>query len=197
MPTDTALTFTAFSNDTVVPFNPIHTKTHDNQIHNHNIRSADRSSELNGKGMAWDSATEVHAYRCRASLRETRQVGHYEVGDERVSFEYSDGPCTDLYRALGKDNCYCWLKIGTVTSIFVKPTMQRRVSNLKLDMEKFKRTPITPFPYTFEYSNRTEGPTKSTSHIPRSEILNTMLPRLIARTSSRAMLQSTEIVGAA
>jgi hypothetical protein len=83
--------------------------------------------------------------------------GNYQVGDERVGFDYSDGPCTDLYRALGKDNCYCLLKIGTVTSISVKPTAQRRVSDLKLDMEKFKRTPISPFPYTFEYSNRTEG----------------------------------------
>lgn len=83
--------------------------------------------------------------------------GHYAVGDERVSFEYSDGPCTDLYRTLGKDNCYCSLEAGTVTSIFVKSIVPRKISDLKLDMKKFKRTPISPFPDTFEYADRIEG----------------------------------------
>ena len=83
--------------------------------------------------------------------------GNYQVGDERVSFEYSDGPCTDLYRTLGKDSCYCSLEVGTVLSISVETTGRRMISDLKLDMKRIKRTPINPFPHTFEYADRTEG----------------------------------------
>lgn len=83
--------------------------------------------------------------------------GDYQIDDERVSFEYSDGPCTDLYRGLGKENCYCLLEGGTVLSITVEPTVKRKFSELRLDLTKFKKTAISPFPYNFEYSNPTEG----------------------------------------
>ena len=42
-------------------------------------------------------------------------------------------------------------------SIFVEPTVKRKISDLKLDMKRFRRTPINPFPHTFEYDNVTEG----------------------------------------
>ncbi|MEK6281604.1 MAG: hypothetical protein AABN95_14715 [Acidobacteriota bacterium] len=84
--------------------------------------------------------------------------GDYHVDQDRVSFRYSEGgPCTDLYRALGKDNCYCSLEDGTVISISVEPTVKRKFSDLKLDMTKFKKVPISPFPYNFAYYNPTEG----------------------------------------
>jgi hypothetical protein len=83
--------------------------------------------------------------------------GQYEVNDERVSFHYSDGPCNDLYETLGKDNCKCLVQKGTVMSIFVEPTVKRKFSDLKLDLTRFKRTAIAPFPHTFEYDNPTEG----------------------------------------
>jgi len=83
--------------------------------------------------------------------------GNYDFKNERVSFEYGDEPCRDLYLALGKDNCKCLADKGAVMSIFVEPTDIRKISDLKLDMKKFTRTAINPFPYTFEYDNVTEG----------------------------------------
>jgi hypothetical protein len=46
---------------------------------------------------------------------------------------------------------------GAVMSIFVEPTIKRKISDLNLDMKKFIRTPITPFPQTFEYHNSEDG----------------------------------------
>ena len=42
-------------------------------------------------------------------------------------------------------------------SIFVEPLTKRRASDLKLDVKTFKKTPISPFPHTFEYYDPTEG----------------------------------------
>ena len=83
--------------------------------------------------------------------------GDYEFNDERVSFDYGDGPCKGLYVALGKDHCKCLADENTVMSIFVEPTVRRKVSDLKIDMRNFRRTPISPFPNTFEYDNTKEG----------------------------------------
>jgi hypothetical protein len=83
--------------------------------------------------------------------------GNYGFKDEQVSFEYGDGPCKGLYLALGEDNCKCLVDTDTVMSVFVEPTVKRKISDLKLDMKDFKRTPITPFPHTFEYDNTLEG----------------------------------------
>jgi hypothetical protein len=83
--------------------------------------------------------------------------GEYKVNDERVSFHYSEGSCKGLYETLGKDNCKCLLQKDTVISIFVEPTIKRKFSDLKLDLTRFKRTAIAPFPHTFAYYNPTEG----------------------------------------
>jgi hypothetical protein len=83
--------------------------------------------------------------------------GEYEVNNERVSFHYSEGSCKGLYESLGKDNCKCLLQKDIVVSIFVEPTVKRKFSDLKLDLRKFKRTAIAPFPQTFAYYNPTEG----------------------------------------
>jgi hypothetical protein len=42
-------------------------------------------------------------------------------------------------------------------SIFVEPTVRRKISDLKIDMANVRRTPISPFPSTFEYDNPKEG----------------------------------------
>ena len=83
--------------------------------------------------------------------------GNYEFKNERVSFDYGNGPCKGLYLTPGEDNCKCLADEDAVMSIFVEPTVKRKISELKLDMKRFRRTPINPFPYTFEYDNVTEG----------------------------------------
>ena len=83
--------------------------------------------------------------------------GGYDLKDERVSFNYGEGPCRGLYLTLGEDNCKCLADDDAVMSISVEPTGTRKISDLKLDMKKFKRTAITPFPQTFEYDNPEEG----------------------------------------
>ena len=85
------------------------------------------------------------------------KLGNYEFKNERVSFDYGNGPCKGLYLTLGKDNCKCLADEDAVMSIFVEPTIKRKISDLKLDMKRFRRTPINPFPHTFEYDNITEG----------------------------------------
>jgi hypothetical protein len=95
--------------------------------------------------------------------------GDYELNDERVSFDYGDGPCKGLYVALGKDKCKCSADENTVMSIFVEPTVRRKVSDLKIDMTRFRRTPISPFPNTFEYDNPEEGITYTVDE-PNDEI---------------------------
>ena len=83
--------------------------------------------------------------------------GGYDLKDERVSFEYREGTCKGLYLSLGADNCKCLANEGAVMSILVEPLTKRRASDLKLDLKTFKKTPINPFPHTFEYYNLTEG----------------------------------------
>ena len=83
--------------------------------------------------------------------------GNYEFKDERVSFRYGGGHCKGFYLTLGEDNCKCLLNKDTVMAIDVEPTGKRKISDLKLDMKKFRRTPINPFPHTFEYDNVAEG----------------------------------------
>lgn len=83
--------------------------------------------------------------------------GTYKFKEERVSFDYGDGPCKGLYLALGQDNCKCLVDKDTVMSIFVEPTVKQKISDLTLDMKKLRRTPINPFPHTFEYDNQAEG----------------------------------------
>ena len=83
--------------------------------------------------------------------------GKYTLKEERVSFEYGDSPCKGVYLALGADNCKCLADETAVMSIFVEPIDKRKVSKLKLEMKSFTRTPISPFPNTFEYDNPVEG----------------------------------------
>ena len=83
--------------------------------------------------------------------------GGYDLKDERVSFDYGADKCKGVYLSLGADNCKCLANEGAVMSIFVEPTTKRRASDLNLDVKAFQKTPISPFPHTFEYYNPTEG----------------------------------------
>lgn len=95
--------------------------------------------------------------------------GEYKIKDERVTFDYGDGSCQGLYVALGVANCKCLVDENAVMSIFVEPTVKRKISVLKLDMTNFRRTPINPFPNTFEYDNPTEGITYTVDE-PNDEV---------------------------
>ena len=81
----------------------------------------------------------------------------YQLKQERVSFRYDGGPCTDLYQTLGKDNCKCMLAENTVMSITVEPFSQRKFSELNLDMHGFTKASIAPYPDNFAYYNSVEG----------------------------------------
>jgi hypothetical protein len=83
--------------------------------------------------------------------------GDYKVGAEKVSFLYSGGSCADLYRALEKDNCKCLLANDTVLEITVEPITKRRFSETKIELSRFKRVAISPFPYSFAYYNPADG----------------------------------------
>jgi hypothetical protein len=83
--------------------------------------------------------------------------GDYEFDHERVSFDYGHGPCKGAYVALRQNNCKCLVDENTVMSIFVEPTVNRKISDMKLDLTNFRRIPISPFPNTFEYDNAEEG----------------------------------------
>lgn len=113
----------------------------------------------NSMAKDWRGIVPLKTTRAEVERRfgKPNKWGNYEFKDERVSFHYGGGPCKGLYLALREDNCKCLVNQGTVMSIFVKPTVKRKISDLKLDMQKFERTPITPFPHTFEYDNITEG----------------------------------------
>lgn len=83
--------------------------------------------------------------------------GYYNLKDERVSIEYSDGPCQGYYINLGRDNCKCLVPRDTVMSIFSESRGNRSFSELKLDLTRFSKAAIAPHPHTFEYSDPSEG----------------------------------------
>lgn len=119
----------------------------------------------------WRGITPLKSRRADVERRfgKPDKWGDYEFKDERVSFDYGNGPCKGLYVALREDNCKCLTDHNTVMSIFVEPTVKRKVSDLKLDMTNFRRTPINPFPNTFEYDNPAEGITYTVDE-PNDEI---------------------------
>jgi hypothetical protein len=108
---------------------------------------------------AWRGIFPLKSTRADVERRfgKPNEWGNYEFKEERVSFDYGDGPCKGLYLSLGQDNCKCLALESAVMRIFVEPKVSQKFSALKLDLKEFRRTPISPFPHTFEYSNRTEG----------------------------------------
>ena len=85
------------------------------------------------------------------------EKGWYEIKDERASFDYGDGPCKGLYLSLGEDNCKCLADDTAVMSIFVQPTVKRKISELRLNVKQYNKIAISPFPDTFAYENLEEG----------------------------------------
>lgn len=114
-------------------------------------------AESIGKG--WRGVIPLKSTRADVERRfgKPDKWGDYEFNDERVSFDYGDGPCKGDYVALKENNCKCLAAENTVMSIFVEPTVSRKFSDLKIDLTDFRRTPISPFPNTFEYDNPKEG----------------------------------------
>lgn len=114
-------------------------------------------AESIGKG--WRGIVPLKSTRADVERRfgKPDKWGDYEFNNERVSFDYGDGPCKGLYVALKENNCKCLVGENTVMSIFVEPTVSQKFSDLKIDLTNFQRTPISPFPNTFEYDNPKEG----------------------------------------
>ena len=107
----------------------------------------------------WRGITPLKSTRAEVEKRfgKPDKWGGYDFKGERVSFDYAEGTCKGLYLVLGEDNCKCLADDEAVMSITVEPSVTLKISDLKLDMKKFKRTAITPFPQTFEYDNVEEG----------------------------------------
>lgn len=108
---------------------------------------------------AWRGIVPLKSTRVDVERRFGRpdKWGGYDLKGERVSFDYGEGTCKGVYLSLGADNCKCLANEGAVMSILVEPLTKRRASDLNLDVKTFKKTPISPFPQTFEYYNPTEG----------------------------------------
>ncbi|HKV35653.1 MAG TPA: hypothetical protein VJP89_15055 [Pyrinomonadaceae bacterium] len=106
----------------------------------------------------WQGVVPLKTTRAEVESRfgKPDKWGYYNIKNERVSFEYGD-QCKGLYLALGVDNCKCLTGADAVMSIFVEPTTKRRISALKLDLKNYRKTPISPFPQTFTYTNSAEG----------------------------------------
>src|SRR5213594_1724272 len=85
----------------------------------------------NSIGKDWQGIVPLKSTRPDVERRfgKPDKWGEYQIGNDRVSFEYSDGPCTGLYRSLGKNNCYCSLEEGTVLSVYVQPVVKRKFSD--------------------------------------------------------------------
>ena len=110
-------------------------------------------------GKAWRNIVPLKSTRADVERRfgKPDKWGGYEFSGERVSFEYGDEPCKGLYLDLGEDNCKCLANDSAVMSIFVELTVKRKISTLKMDLKKFKKTQINPFPHTVEYENVIDG----------------------------------------
>jgi len=113
----------------------------------------------NASAKEWRGIVPLKSTRAEVERRfgKPNERGDYELNDERVSIDYADGPCVDLYFTLGKENCKCLVAKGTVMSIYVQPTVKRKFSGLKLDLTRFTRQAIVPYPDNFAYYNPTEG----------------------------------------
>ena len=81
---------------------------------------------------------------------------YYEIDDNRVYIDYSDGPCEQ-----GKSG---WnVPRGTVVSISLAPTKDVKFSDLKIDLKKFRKSNDGELPAIVYYTNDSQGITISVS----------------------------------
>jgi hypothetical protein len=90
-------------------------------------------------------------------LGKPNQLGRYDIGNERASILYSDGPCESTHQVLPKANCECLVAKATVLKIFVTLDSPVKVSKLGIDKNKYQRTAIYAYRPTATYSDFTEG----------------------------------------
>ncbi len=110
-------------------------------------------------GKDWRGIVPLKSSRSEVERRfgQPDEWGYYNFKDERVSIEYSEGPCRGLYISLGRDNCKCLVPRDTVMSIFSESKGNHSFSELRLDLGRFSKTGIAPYPHTFTYENPSEG----------------------------------------
>lgn len=90
-------------------------------------------------------------------LGKPNRLARYEIGNERVSVLYSEGPCEGAYQALAKDNCECLLAKDTVVKIAVTFDSPAKVAKLGVDKAKYQRTPFPAYHPSATYSDLSEG----------------------------------------
>lgn len=90
-------------------------------------------------------------------LGKPNQLGRYEIGNERASVLYSEGPCEGAYQPLARDNCECLVPKDTVLKIAVTLDSSVKVSKLGIDKKKYQRTPFHAYHPTATYSDFNEG----------------------------------------
>lgn len=90
-------------------------------------------------------------------LGKPNQMGRYDIGNERVSIVYSEGPCESSRRPLAKANCECLVKKDTVLRILVTLDLPVKVSSLDIDKSKYERTVVDGHRPTATYADFTEG----------------------------------------
>jgi len=90
-------------------------------------------------------------------LGKPNQLGRYDIENERVSIQYSEGPCESAYQMLAKANCECLVAKDTVLRIVVTLDSPVKISKLGIDKNKYERTRVDAYRPTSTYSDLTEG----------------------------------------
>lgn len=90
-------------------------------------------------------------------LGKPNRLGRYEIGNERVSVLYSEGPCDGESQALPKDNCECLVAKDTVVRIALTLDSPVSVAKLGLDKAKYRRTPFLAYHPSSTYSDFSDG----------------------------------------
>ncbi len=90
-------------------------------------------------------------------LGNPNELGRYEIGNQRVSILYSEGPCESSYQLLAKPNCECLVGKDTVLRITVTFDLPVKVANFSLDKSKYERTVVYGYRPTATYADFADG----------------------------------------
>lgn len=78
-------------------------------------------------GKEWRGIVPLKSSRSEVERRfgQPDEWGYYSFKDERVSIEYSEGPCRGLYSSLGRGNCKCMVR-SRISYVLSKRDLQCR-----------------------------------------------------------------------
>lgn len=111
------------------------------------------------KAKEWRSIVPLKSTKAdvERSLGKPNRLGRYEIGNERATVLYSEGPCERQSQPLARVSCECLVPKDTVLEIAVTLDSSVKVSKLGIDKKKYQRTPFHAYHPTATYSNFTEG----------------------------------------